>query len=280
MHQSLQEQKNHPDRSLDIDSLIKAAHLIKGAGRIVQFDEVVKLARALEDTLVALQKYKASLNENQVDTLLVAVNFFGNMRDVAEIEIAAWLSERRSEIDNIVAEIDLISEDLKTQQAAITAAAIASQSTITPAPQPTAVTAASAKTTENNSKISPKSNAASGNRPQQNGQIVTAQSGITNLRDSATKSKAADRVVRVNAENLNRIMGLAGESLVEAKWLQPFADSLLKLRNNQGQLYNLLEKLQESLNEGTLDRRAEDHLSSARKKLMSAAIFCPIDSMN
>lgn len=280
LHQSLQEQKNHPDRSLDIDSLIKAAHLIKGAGRIVQFDEVVKLARALEDTLVALQKYKASLNENQVDTLLVAVNFFGNMRDVAEIEIAAWLSERRSEIDNIVAEIDLISEDLKTQQAAITAAAIASQSTITPAPQPTAVTAASAKTTENNSKISPKSNAASGNRPQQNGQIVTAQSGITNLRDSATKSKAADRVVRVNAENLNRIMGLAGESLVEAKWLQPFADSLLKLRNNQGQLYNLLEKLQESLNEGTLDRRAEDHLSSARKKLMSAAIFCPIDSMN
>ena len=72
--------------------------------------------------------------------------------------------------------------------------------------------------------------------------------------------------MRVNAENLNRIMGLAGESLVEAKWLQPFADSLLKLRNHQGQLYNLLEKLQESLSDSVLDQRSEDYLGSARKK--------------
>jgi hypothetical protein len=30
--------------------------------------------------------------------------------------------------------------------------------------------------------------------------------------------------------------GLAGESLVEARWLQPFADSLLRLKRQQGQL--------------------------------------------
>ncbi|MCU0546094.1 MAG: hybrid sensor histidine kinase/response regulator [Oscillatoriaceae cyanobacterium Prado104] len=264
LNEALEELKNNPDRSLDLDLLIKAAHLIKGAGRIVQFNEVVKLARAVEDTFVTLQKYKASLNENQIDSLLAAVTVFVNMREVAEIEIEAWLSERQAEIDNIVADVNLISAAVQSQQAAITVAAIA-QNTKPPAPQPTALKDAD-RTTETRSKISLKSDAAPINTPQKNTQSNAVKLAISNLRDSAPKSKAADRVVRVNAENLNRIMGLAGESLVEAKWLQPFAESLLKLRHNQGQLYNLLEKLQESLNDGTLDQRSEDYLSSARKK--------------
>ncbi|HEY9750612.1 MAG TPA: hybrid sensor histidine kinase/response regulator, partial [Allocoleopsis sp.] len=75
-----------------------------------------------------------------------------------------------------------------------------------------------------------------------------------------------DRVVRVSADNLSRLMGLAGESLVEANWLQPFADSLLKLRRQQTELSTLLEKLQESLVGQSLNQRSENYLNAVRQQ--------------
>lgn len=271
LNQSLLALKNNPNEYLDLDSLVKSAHLIKGAGRIVHFNEVVKLAHAIENTFVALQKYKASLNESQVDSLIAAVDLFVNMRDIPVMEIEGWLAQREPEIDNIVATITLIPEAAKTHKAATAAAVLlqnneqetsAKQTPI----QPEQAIHNAASPTKNNGKLSPISNSQAVTVQQKADQNVAAQSSISNLRESAQKPKAADRVVRVNAENLNRIMGLAGESLVEAKWLQPFADSLLKLRNHQGQLYNLLEKLQESLSDAALDQRSEDYLGSARKK--------------
>jgi len=54
---------------------------------------------------------------------------------------------------------------------------------------------------------------------------------------------ASDRVVGVEAENINRIMALSGEMLVEAKWLQPFADSLTLLKDRQKDLQATIEVL-------------------------------------
>lgn len=53
----------------------------------------------------------------------------------------------------------------------------------------------------------------------------------------------SERVVKVEADNLNRIMGLSGELLVEARWLQPFADSLSLLRQRHKDLQTTIEAL-------------------------------------
>jgi two-component system sensor histidine kinase and response regulator WspE len=45
--------------------------------------------------------------------------------------------------------------------------------------------------------------------------------------------ETVERVLRVTAENLNRLLGLTGESLVESRWLKPFTDSLLRLKRLQ-----------------------------------------------
>ncbi|HEY9859379.1 MAG TPA: hybrid sensor histidine kinase/response regulator, partial [Candidatus Obscuribacterales bacterium] len=82
-------------------------------------------------------------------------------------------------------------------------------------------------------------------------------------------ANSQDRVVRVSADNLSRLMGLAGESLVEANWLQPFADSLLKLRRQQTELSTLIEKLQGSLAAQTLNQRSENYLSAVRQQASS-----------
>jgi two-component system, chemotaxis family, sensor histidine kinase and response regulator WspE len=128
LNQTLQELKKNPSQYIDLDSLIKAAHLIKGAARIVHFNEIVKLARSLEDTFVALQKHKATLNENQVDILIGAVTLLISMGEVSEIKLEYWLEEKAAEIDNIVGDVNLIPAGLKMQQTAI-AVAVASQTT-------------------------------------------------------------------------------------------------------------------------------------------------------
>ncbi|MGL6284320.1 MAG: hybrid sensor histidine kinase/response regulator, partial [Microcoleaceae cyanobacterium] len=75
-----------------------------------------------------------------------------------------------------------------------------------------------------------------------------------------------DRVVRVSAENLNRIMGLAGESLVEANWLQPFADSFTALRYRQLELSRLLETLYTDLANTAISTESQQVLDTARRK--------------
>jgi two-component system sensor histidine kinase and response regulator WspE len=60
----------------------------------------------------------------------------------------------------------------------------------------------------------------------------------------------ADRVVRVSADSLTRLVGLAGESLVETRQLRPFVDSLLQLRATDVDLCDAIAALDEKLKAG------------------------------
>src|SRR5262249_53877840 len=57
----------------------------------------------------------------------------------------------------------------------------------------------------------------------------------------------SEAVVRVTAESLNRLMSLAGESLVQARWLRPFATALLLLKKQQDHLASLIDTLGSTL---------------------------------
>ena len=59
--------------------------------------------------------------------------------------------------------------------------------------------------------------------------------------EPAPAAPPAEAVVRVTAGSLNRLMGLAGESLVQGRWLQHFSNSLLKLKKRHDQLADLLD---------------------------------------
>ncbi|HEY9838083.1 MAG TPA: ATP-binding protein, partial [Vampirovibrionales bacterium] len=81
---------------------------------------------------------------------------------------------------------------------------------------------------------------------------------------SSVFRSSGDRVVRLSADNLNRLMGLAGESLIEANWLQPFADSLLKLKKHQTQLSKTLEQLESALSDQQTTQIAQTYLETAQ----------------
>lgn len=57
----------------------------------------------------------------------------------------------------------------------------------------------------------------------------------------AAPAPVAEPVVRVSAQSLNRLMGLAGESLVQARWLPTFSTALLKMKKRHDLLASLLD---------------------------------------
>lgn len=79
---------------------------------------------------------------------------------------------------------------------------------------------------------------------------ATPSTGETSLYKSADiesapeiQSAEPDRFLRLTAENLNRLLALAGESLVESRWLRPFSESMQRLKRMQTDLESTLEAL-------------------------------------
>ncbi|WLE63529.1 hybrid sensor histidine kinase/response regulator [Burkholderia plantarii] len=70
----------------------------------------------------------------------------------------------------------------------------------------------------------------------------------------------AGQMRRVRADSLNRLLSLSGESLVESRWLKPFAESMQRMRRAQRDAGRALDSLYEAL---------ADDLDSAREAAMS-----------
>ena len=74
-----------------------------------------------------------------------------------------------------------------------------------------------------------------------------------------------DRALRVSAENLNRLLDLAGETLVESRWLRPFGQSLMRLKRLQREAALAIDTLQAALPLQMLDERARLALTEAQR---------------
>ncbi|MEH2151234.1 Hpt domain-containing protein [Nostoc sp.] len=63
-----------PNPQEELAALMRAAHCIKGAARIVQIDPAVNLAHVMEDCFVAAQEGKVTLTADRIDVLLQGVD--------------------------------------------------------------------------------------------------------------------------------------------------------------------------------------------------------------
>ncbi|AOX00515.1 hybrid sensor histidine kinase/response regulator [Moorena producens PAL-8-15-08-1] len=318
--------ESNPSSSQELESLMRAAHSIKGAARIVQIDAAVNIAHTMEDCFVAAINKTITLKADHIDVLLQGVDFLQQISQVDEVNLDQWLSEHGQAIEG---------------QSIAIAKILAPESAPSSPQQPSPSAAPSTSGSQNSEKLSAidgrsevstldSTNTAIQTQDQtvdqqtvnqQNrDQVVTHQAQTDSLPqvpsqesdhstieiesqplkqavshnpqpevaakdnqssstpgndltkqplmalDTAKKSEAKERVVRVSAENLNSLMGLAGESLVEANWLQPFADSLMTLKKHQMELSKILEKLQNSLAISQVNQVGEQYLKVARQK--------------
>jgi two-component system sensor histidine kinase and response regulator WspE len=211
-----------------IEPMMRAAHSIKGAARIVGLDPAVNVAHALEDCLVAARDGKIVLPPEAIDELLRTVDLIGRIAHISDADMNGWLEANSARIQGQTGVV----------RAILQAGAEARRETQAGSSAPAAVPAAEVLSAEPDRTPPPPLQDAVGSR---------------------------DRVVRVTAENLDRLMGLAGESLVEARWLEPFSSSLMLLKRDQAQLSTLLSRICEA-SDAAGANRPDDAIAEAYKK--------------
>lgn len=262
--------ESQPDSIKELEALMRAAHSIKGAARIVAIDPAVNLAHVMEDCFVAAQKQTITLEADGVDVLLRGVDTIHNISQLDGDNLNTWLKENRQEIATTLQEISAILTPGSAPPPRNSAppapppsngsAAVKNGSTSAPQPQEVEAPALVATVVSQVKEATPAK------------QIVkTGTSAAQPAKEQkaapiATKDTTKDRVVMVSADNLNRIMGLAGETLIEASWLQPYADSLMILRKRQQELAKMLESLQANIASRQLDPQTENALKGLRDK--------------
>src|SRR5258706_4276902 len=88
-----------------------------------------------------------------------------------------------------------------------------------------------------------------------------------------TGEGAQGGVLKVTAENLNRLLGLAGESLVESRSFKSFAGSLLRLKHFQYDLLRALDRLREQLSQQRMTDKAQAALAEAQQRALECQQF-------
>jgi two-component system sensor histidine kinase and response regulator WspE len=219
-----------------LESMMRAAHSLKGAARIVGLEPAVRVAHVMEDVFVAAGKGSFTIRAAHADVLLAGVDFLAAIGG-AEDSLAAdgpWAARADDLVDRLTALVAVRPGESPTAvPASVPAAAL------TAAPVPATPSAPSpAAPHDGATAIAPTPTAPAAAEP------------VADAGGPGPSFDRIDRVVRVSADALTRLVGLAGESLVEARQLRPLVDGLLALRGAQIGLCDALAALDDRCHAG------------------------------
>ncbi len=208
-----------------LESLMRASHSLKGAARMVGVDAVVKISHVMEDCFVSAQKNEIVITKTHIDHLLKSVDLIDIISKVDEDLQKQWYIENSQEVNDIVEGFsELSNEEGKS--------ASKTKSTKSPAVTPESK---DNKTSLKNKKLD----------------VSSLQSTVTGSAD--------DRTLRIDADRMSRILGMASELLVETRGVSKFSDSLNLLKHRQDELMILLGRWRDEVeaSSGTSGREYE-----------------------
>lgn len=186
-----------------LESLMRAAHSIKGAARIISLDEAVRIAHAMEDCFVAAQNDQIQLGAKQMDVLLRGVDMLTQISNIEENDTDSWFASHKAEIDTLVVDLSSIIQG-KQADAEI-----------------------SKKSASPNKQPAPELESDQGSKP-----------SVESRPETGGGEK--ERVLRLSSQHLDRLLALTSELQVELQWLSPFSDSMLRLRRRLIELEKML----------------------------------------
>ena len=242
--------------------LMRAAHSVKGAARIVGIDAAVGVAHHMEDVLVRMQKGQERATRHRIDQLLEGTDFLLRISKVAEGDIPEWSAGHAGEVNAITT---ALSAPITEIPAAATAVPVAEAPAAAPAPG-TAPTPPEPVVAQVIEPPPPTAVIPAPEPPRRVDAVVQRPTPVAE--PAATAAPAAPtagsepRAVRVNADNLDRMMQLAGESMVEGRRSPAIRRSLNAVRSE-------LVHARESL-EGALRRGDPVRIASARDAVARA----------
>jgi two-component system sensor histidine kinase and response regulator WspE len=189
-----------------IEPLMRAAHSIKGAARIIGLDSAVRLAHAMEDVLVSAQKGRELVRSTRIDQLLAGTDLLNELANLSESDLSSWSDGNAKAIEELVALLG--------------------------SPPPA-------------SSTGPRDSAAGSAEPVPPAlPVVTAAE--THSDDAVSSAPAVEpKTVRLGAESVDRMMRLAGEMTIESRRAQATRDPLEALKEHLLDLEETLERLEE-----------------------------------
>lgn len=231
--------ESRPNDLSAIEPLMRAAHSIKGAARIIGLDSAVRLAHAMEDVLVAAQRGREIVNSRRIDQLLAGTDILTELATLAEQDLSTWGESHARAIDEIVA----------------TLASPPAEGAIPPPPTSAAP------------------------EPAPSVEPVPAIEAATPTPEAAAEPASATSVmeaktVRLAAESVDRMMRLAGEMTIQSRRLESTRDPLLSMKEQLLDLDETLERLEEEVGQRprlTLAReRARRAIRRAQKQIVES----------
>ncbi|MEM5458217.1 hybrid sensor histidine kinase/response regulator [Paraburkholderia phytofirmans] len=260
-----------------LEACMRAAHSLKGAARIVGVQVGVELAHAMEDCFVAAQEERALLDAAWIDELLRGVDIvarIGNDEDEsARDAVGTCVASLQARMAGVVPHSVAVRRDV-----APPAAAPLEPARSTAAEPPTASVATIPSGSSSDADADPDAAfnlladalraeatpASTAPPPTPDGTPATTPAS-NSARGTSTTTTEPGRMLRVRADNLDRLLSLSGESLVESRWLKPFAQSMLRVKRVQRDSTRALDQLHETLADLKLDPRAQAALEEVRR---------------
>ncbi|MBR8215914.1 hybrid sensor histidine kinase/response regulator [Burkholderia vietnamiensis] len=225
-----------------LDACMRAAHSLKGAARIVGVPPGVDIAGRMEECFVAAQAGAIALSAAHVDVLLAGVDLLLRVADPDAPPVSA------TEIDAFAL--------------ALTSADAAQAVPVAPASAPVSAPTSAAPQRGYDGAVNEPVDAGAATPPHA-AQPYVAQPYATSAHatpphatpppatdpphaaQAAATATATAAMRRVRADTLNRLLSLSGESLVESRWLKPFAESMLRVKRAQRDAARSLDLLYE-----------------------------------
>lgn len=196
----------------NLELLMRAAHSIKGAAKVVGLDKLVPLAHAMEAVFVAAQQGSIAMQPAHIDTLRQCIDILQETASLSEANADSWFAAHDKKIKALVSSCN----------------SIAKEKSPTPAILPKAANKNVDTETEDDSEAPVKSGA-------------DLQPSLKKP-SRRSEDKNGVQAVRISAENINRLMALAGEALVESRWLPNFSQKMMRFKRRQEELMPVLDK--------------------------------------
>ncbi|BCF99679.1 hybrid sensor histidine kinase/response regulator [Paraburkholderia sp. PGU19] len=234
--------EHRPADAAALEACMRAAHSLKGAARIIGLQDGVDIAHVMEECFVGAQRGALQLTPAHIDVLLRGVDLLMRVGDakpdapVARADIDGFVrrlaspeSAARETADGVGASIEPDVDVYAQLQAELQAEALAQRQEAPATDTPDL-------------------------------------SDAPTQQDAHASAHTPDRMLRVRAANLDRVLSLSGEVLVESRWLKPFATSMLRIKRTQRETSRALDALYDTLAEH-LDDAALSALADVRTAL-------------
>jgi len=219
--------EHRPRDESTLESCMRAAHSLKGAARIIGLQDGVDIAHLMEEYFVAAQRGELTLSASHIDALLGGADL---LLRIGEANPATPFT--RAEVDAFVARLsapDATSSAIST---------LKTDAETTPSLDEQDIVAMLRASADDITHVAQSTAASS---------VMQATDGQALIR--ADVAQDPNRMLRVRADSLDRLLSLSGESLVESRWLKPYNEAMLRVKRTQREAARALDTIYDTLAE-------------------------------